>query len=61
MVYSKQDAKSCIAALLDAGADVAAVDKYDISTPLHLFAVRGNANDVQALLDARADVTSKMM
>jgi hypothetical protein len=37
------------------------VDKYDISTPLHLFAVRGNANDVQALLDARADVTSKMM
>jgi hypothetical protein len=31
-VYSKQDAESCITALLDAGADVAAVDKYVTAT-----------------------------
>jgi hypothetical protein len=78
LLLSKAASKTGITALLDAGADVAAVDKYVMATlaaalhmkvscrvrrflhtPLHIFAERGIANDVQALLNARADVHSK--
>ena len=47
-----------IQALLDAGADVMARNKYG-STPLHYAVKRGKSANIQPLLDAGADAKAK--